>query len=240
MEHGREAHVGSGQGMSVELFMIDGENRREALDVVSKVAHLLPAGFFDRLNLCSPFEIDDSAFNVAGLTVHCHYANINQPQGHTPLNLFYIFGLPGLMNADHAMLIHRDGYPVNPEKWDPDFLKYDYIGSIWPEWMVEDRPEHCVGSSGFCIRSKRLAQWASQIPYDGQAVWEDMWLARNLRDAAEKAGFTFAPADLAARFSLECLVKRYPRTLKDVFGFHRPKGSSTMKPLPPGSEILDQ
>lgn len=226
--------------MSLELFMIDGENRREALDVLSKVRGLMGKEFFSRLTLCSPSEISGSVFMAPGdLVIHCEYADINQPLGHTPLNLFYIFGLPKLMTADHAMLIHRDGYPINAEHWDPEFLKYDYIGSLWPEWMVEDRPEHCVGSSGFCIRSKRLAQWASQVPYDGMAVWEDMWLAHNLRDAAEKAGFTFAPRDLAARFSLECFVKSYPsRTLKDVFGFHTPKGSDSMKRLPPGSEIL--
>ena len=36
-------------------------------------------------------------------------------------------------NTYNAMLIHSDGYVINPSAWRDDFLDYDYIGAPWPK-----------------------------------------------------------------------------------------------------------
>ena len=43
-----------------------------------------------------------------------------------------VFDLRHFINTEFCMLIHPDGFLVNPESWKPEFLNYDYIGSPWP------------------------------------------------------------------------------------------------------------
>src|SRR5690348_15547546 len=43
-----------------------------------------------------------------------------------------IFDLRHYITTDFCMLIHDDGFVVNPESWNPDWLNYDYIGAPWP------------------------------------------------------------------------------------------------------------
>jgi hypothetical protein len=119
--------------------------------------------------------------------------------------------LPPLLRTDHFMVVHWDSWIVNPRKWNRDFLAYDYIGAPW--WYGEDRN---VGNGGFSLRSTRLANYmaGSSLPF---AHPEDDALCRRYRPRLEFAGFTWAPVELAARFSFE-RVAFCP--LKDVFGFH--------------------
>jgi hypothetical protein len=35
-------------------------------------------------------------------------------------------------DTEFAILVHEDGFIVNPECWSDEFLKYDYIGAPWP------------------------------------------------------------------------------------------------------------
>ena len=43
-----------------------------------------------------------------------------------------IYELGNYVDTEFAMLIHADGYVVNPEAWRDEFLDYDYIGAPWP------------------------------------------------------------------------------------------------------------
>ena len=43
-----------------------------------------------------------------------------------------IYSLHEYIDTEFVILIHNDGFIVNPEKWDSNFLKYDYIGAPWP------------------------------------------------------------------------------------------------------------
>lgn len=65
------------------------------------------------------------------------------------------------VDTDYCLIIHDDGFIVNPHLWTDDFLKYDYIGAPWYlginrglTWL-QDR-HNLVGNGGFCIRSKKL------------------------------------------------------------------------------------
>lgn len=199
--------------MSLEVFMLDGQHRQAAIASLWETCQRLP-GLFERATLCTPWEYQGSRLSLPdGVSVRCHQADIGY--GDRPrFNRWCVTELPNLVSCDHFMVIHADGFPLNPEKWKPEFLEYDFIGAPWPD---NSKPQ--VGNGGFCIRSRKFAQWAAKQPYDFAAN-EDVHLCQSLHDQAVAAGFRYAPIELAAQFSLEHEVPEFPRTLKDVFGFH--------------------
>ena len=119
--------------------------------------------------------------------------------------------LPPLLRTDHYLIVHWDSWIVNPRKWNRDFLAYDYVGAPW--WYGEDKN---VGNGGFSLRSTRLANYmaGSSLPFGHP---EDDFLCRRYRPRLEFAGFTWAPVELAHRFSFE---RTAMCPLKDIFGFH--------------------
>ena len=55
---------------------------------------------------------------------------------------------PLICVEDYNLIIHADGFAVNPEAWTDEFLNYDYIGARWGDGVV--------GNGGFCLRSRKL------------------------------------------------------------------------------------
>src|SRR4051812_24457294 len=47
-------------------------------------------------------------------------------------NYKIIYELPNYITTEYCMLIHSDGYIINPLLWDDSWLSYDYIGAPWP------------------------------------------------------------------------------------------------------------
>ena len=45
---------------------------------------------------------------------------------------FCIYELGKHIWTDYALIVHHDGFVVNPSSWQDSFLQYDYIGSPWP------------------------------------------------------------------------------------------------------------
>jgi len=45
---------------------------------------------------------------------------------------FVVFELYKYIQTQYIILVHADGFIVNPEAWDDNFLQYDYIGAPWP------------------------------------------------------------------------------------------------------------
>src|SRR3990167_2105453 len=43
-----------------------------------------------------------------------------------------VFNLGKYIKTSHALLIHNDGFVVNPEMWNPKWLEFDFIGSPFP------------------------------------------------------------------------------------------------------------
>ena len=78
-------------------------------------------------------------------------------------NYAAIYELPKHVNTEFAMLIHDDGFVVNPDSWRPEFLEYDYIGAPWPLPAPNDKVSYRdidgelirVGNS-VSLRSKKL------------------------------------------------------------------------------------
>ena len=47
-------------------------------------------------------------------------------------NYAVIYKLWKHIETDYALLIHEDGFVVNPQSWSDIFMEYDYIGAPWP------------------------------------------------------------------------------------------------------------
>ena len=112
--------------------------------------------------------------------------------------------------TSHVLCIQWDGFVLNGEAWDPGFLKYDYIGAVWPQFS----DSHNVGNGGFSLRSRRLIEACRELPFDG-AEAEDIVIARRSRRRLEQDGIRFAPEPVARAFAYE-----RTRPSGSEFGFH--------------------
>lgn len=121
-----------------------------------------------------------------------------------------IFDLPKYVDTTHALLIHADGYVINPELWRDEWMEYDYIGAPWPlptdNYSYKDEEGNLVRvGNSVSLRSKKLMDLVATRPMeyhygnnneDGQiCCWNRKWL--------ESQGCKFAPLEVAVHFSKE-------------------------------------
>lgn len=140
-------------------------------------------------------------------------------------NKYCIFSLHKHIDTEFCLVTQHDSWAVNPDLWDDKFLDYDYIGAPWP-----DSPPHFmdsrgvvqrVGNGGFSLRSKKLLE----VPKRTEIYWdinfpnEDTTIAVKNRYKYEECGCTFAPFDLAVKFSRETEIEENKNV--PSFGFHR-------------------
>ena len=123
---------------------------------------------------------------------------------------FMLRDLASHVSTSHALCIQWDGFVLNGGAWDPGFLKYDYIGAVWPQFS----DGHNVGNGGFSLRSSRLIEACRELPFDGTEA-EDIVIARQSRRRLEKDGMRFAPDGVARAFAYE-----RTRPNGSEFGFH--------------------
>jgi len=141
---------------------------------------------------------------------------------------FCVEELVNYVDTEFVLIVQYDGFILNPKSWTDEFLKYDYIGAPWlvRDWSVKnfDFPKNSVctkisGNGGFSIRSRKILEICARLAREGKipkAHPEDVAICVWHRDLFEKEGMRFAPAELAARFSVEGEEWTY----SDQFGFH--------------------
>lgn len=127
-------------------------------------------------------------------------------------NYAAIYELPKHVDTDFAILIHDNGFVVNPQAWRPEFLDYDFIGAPFPlptdNFSYRDVYGNIirVGNS-VSLRSKKLLdlpikenfEWKSFFGYTN----EDGFICAHYRHKYEEAGCKFAPIEVAKYFSHE-------------------------------------
>lgn len=124
--------------------------------------------------------------------------------------------LTNYVNADYVLMIHDDGFVINPHLWKDEFLNYDYIGAPWPG--LPNQTEKRVGNGGFCIRSKKLLDFCTHL--DVEPGHDDWTIGVTHNDYLKECGFKFAPVNLAMTFSLELPILECDFDLSKTFGFH--------------------
>lgn len=105
-------------------------------------------------------------------------------------------------NITHALMINWDGFVVNPQSWNKDFLNYDYIGAPWP-WI-----KNMCGNGGFCLKSKKFLE-CQYIMLDRnqninvEHIPEDIFLSINYRENFENMKCLYSDASVGYKFSTE-------------------------------------
>jgi hypothetical protein len=123
---------------------------------------------------------------------------------------FMLRDLAGHIRTSHALCVQWDGFVLNGGAWRREFLDYDYVGAVWPQFADNYR----VGNGGFSLRSSRLLNACKALPLASEEA-EDIVIGRRCRRNLEAQGIRFAPEELAQRFAYE----RTKPTGRE-FGFH--------------------
>jgi hypothetical protein len=152
--------------------------------------------------------------NLPSDMVHIQIPKFTQREAYSD---FTLKELHRYIESDFVLMIHDDGFIINPHLWNPSFLEYDYIGAPWPG-SPSDIEYGRVGNGGFCIRSKRLMEATSHLEYE---PLNDDWIIgvthnKILRDM----DIHTAPVTLAMTFSLELPIAECEYNLDNTFGFH--------------------
>jgi hypothetical protein len=137
------------------------------------------------------------------------------------------------VETSHCLLIQYDGFVVQPELWDNNFLNYDYIGAPWPyseTAYVTDSGEHVrVGNGGFSLRSKKLLELPKKynIPFqEREGFWnEDGNVCVYNRESFRLHNIKYAPIDVAVKFSKETVIPENENV--NSFGFHNFNGHNS-------------
>lgn len=124
---------------------------------------------------------------------------------------FIIKKLNYFFQTQFVLVCQHDGYVLDGDCWDDEFLEYDYIGA---PWLYIDGKN--VGNGGFSLRSKTLQHALATDNFISATDPEDQAIGRLYRDyLIKKYDIKFAPEDVADKFSYELRQPTQP-----TFGFH--------------------
>ena len=183
------------------------------------------------------YSISSIKFGKAILFSHYKPWNLSPKIRHYQINpfnsveewgYFVIYQLYQYIDTSHVLLIHPDGFVVNPESWSDDFMKYDYIGAPWlfPKDNFSYRSKSGeivrVGNS-VSIRSLAILKAPTSLGLKWESYFgfyhEDGFLCAQYYDYLSARGFTYAPVELAYKFSVERELSDHPNKLNS-FVFH--------------------
>ena len=167
------------------------------------------------------------------------YAHTDKLTNIDHFNYKTVYELGDYVHTDFALLVHADGFVVNPDSWRDEFLEYDYIGSPWPmptnDLMYRDiHGNLCRVGNSVSIRSKRLMDYPKQFdmpwtPEDG-CFNEDGFICCRMRHLFEAQGMRFAPLELAIYFGHEHMIPELEGKNIRPFVFHKWWGTNAQYP----------
>lgn len=127
-------------------------------------------------------------------------------------SLFMLRGTLPYVNTSHCLVVQWDGFVLDPSMWSDQFLRFDYIGPVWPHFR---RDGHCIGTGGFSLRSRRLLTSLLDERLEPSHP-EDVCIGRLNRDSLQRLhGITYADEATAHRFAIEGMYEN-----PSAFGFH--------------------
>ncbi len=165
------------------------------------------------------------------------YQHIDKITEIDKFNYAMIYDMAKYIHTDFMLLVHADGFVVNPESWRDSFLDYDYIGSPFPlpkdDYSYRDINGEIirVGNS-VSIRSKRLLEFPTKanIPFEADHGWfnEDGFICVKNRHLFTAAGMKFADLDEAKYFGHENMLPEFEGIRP--FVFHKWAGTNAEYP----------
>ena len=156
------------------------------------------------------------------------FEQINEITNINEYNQFMFSELWAYIDTTHCLNVQDHAFVINPELWNDNWLKYDYIGSPWPivegSYMTDYNERIRVGNGGFSLRSQKLMISSIQLNLQleqRQGYWnEDGNLTIYHRKELLDYGIKYAPVEVAAKFSFENHVPEN-EYIEKTFGFHR-------------------
>lgn len=150
---------------------------------------------------------------------------------------FCLTQMKNYIDTEYMIYCHGDGFVINADKWDSNFLKYDYIGAPWPRHNLENssarwdqvgreyrksKGMYNIGNGGFSLRSKKLLNLLSELyKEEYYGIPEDLVIAVVLREKLEEKGILFPDISTAGSFSCEAtMVDGHVFSSNTSFGFH--------------------
>ncbi len=167
------------------------------------------------------------------------FAYIDKLTNIDDFNYKAVYDMGDYIKTDYAMLVHYDGYVVNPDQWCDEFLDYDYIGSPWPLPPEGNTTTYrdiygniCRVGNSVGIRSKRLMDFPKQenLPWtmmDGR-YHEDVYICCQIHHLLEAAGMRIAPLEVARYFAHENMIPEVEGITP--FAFHKWMGTNAQYP----------
>ena len=190
----------------------------KAIETLKAIKYSMRELEFDRAILITPEDIEDDQVEI----IKCEPLNYEQ------YNHFIVYRLHEYINTTHCLLVQNDGYVVNPDMWQEQWMQYDYIGALWPmpqddfSFRDQDGNIQRMGNGGFTLRSKKLLCAANDLDLEWKQYYgfyhEDGFFCCHNRSKYESVGCKFAPIEVAAEFSHESQVEENQGHIP--FGFH--------------------
>lgn len=159
--------------------------------------------------------------------------NIPEIKSKDDYSKFMLYNFKDYITTEHCLTVQYDGFVLHPDKWDENWLQYDYIGAPWPAFYVnrENQRELVrVGNGGFSLRSKKFINLYTQLNLslivDGLVgIAEDHQQCCMYHSTYVNNGIKFAPVEVAKYFSHEN-HSITPESEKQIrpFGFHLCRG----------------
>jgi hypothetical protein len=206
---------------NVTLITVIGHNKptpRENLALLDRILKTSSDQIsFGKIKILSALE-EEYSFEQENLEVH----KIESMTGRD-YNQFCIKNLHEYIDTDFALVFQTDGFIVNPDKWDDNFLNYDYIGAPWP-----DAQKSRVGNGGFSLRSQKFLNTVKNLDYidniglsGGTCTPEDHLICRHYYEKLVASDIKFAPLDVAIKFSFEQRIAEFSEWNNSMsMGFH--------------------
>lgn len=151
---------------------------------------------------------------------------------------FVVFDLYKYIDTDYIILIHADGFIVNPDSWRDEFLEYDYIGAPWPlpkdNFSFRDYYGNIIRcGNSVSLRSKKMLNLPSELKLDWESAkdiffHEDGFLCVKNRHILQAEGIKYAPLSIAAHFSRERTLAENKNI--EPFLFHQWTGRNSKYP----------
>ena len=199
-----------------------------------------------KYSMCG-IEFGDAVFvthkKPFGLPKNIRYSHTSELKNIDDFNYKMVYELGEHINTEFALIVHADGFVVNPEMWRDEFLDYDYIGAPWPLPPEGDTTTYRDINGNICrvgnsagIRSKRLLDFpkAANILWEGEYAYGKMWFYEDgficckIRHLLEAEGMRIAPLDVAKYYSHEKMIPEVQGITP--FAFHKWEGTNAQYP----------
>lgn len=141
-------------------------------------------------------------------------------------NYWCIYEMTKYFDTEYVLSYHDDGYPLNPELFNPEVLKYDYVGAPCRikyedgEISYEGFDVELIEGGGLTLRTKRLMDYLAQhTDYKLGMGNEDGYICVNHRHKLIEEGFTICPAHITKNFVVHHPIDE-THNIHTTFGFH--------------------